>query len=87
MKNVRMEMLTRTRIDPTLASGHYNLGSVHYAEGRFEEDEASYRRAIEFDPTFAAAHYYLGDVLDKLGKHEEAEEAHRRAKRLDPLLG
>jgi len=54
---------------------------------RYEEAEASYRKAIELNPSYASAHNNLGSSLlsnENLKRYEEAEASYRKAIELEP---
>jgi tetratricopeptide (TPR) repeat protein len=63
----------------TLAKKHYE------PQGRYDEAEAAYRRAISINPRYAMAWAFLGDLLRDHGeRYEEAEAAYRKVSELDP---
>jgi tetratricopeptide (TPR) repeat protein len=68
-----------TKIDPTLAIGHYNLGMTFKAMGAMPDAIDCYQRAIAVDPNYAEAHQNLGVVLLKVGAVPESLEAFKRA--------
>ncbi|MBI5935988.1 MAG: tetratricopeptide repeat protein, partial [Chloroflexi bacterium] len=53
---------------------------------RYEEAEASYRKAIELNPSDATAYSNLGNLLsdENLKRYEEAEASYRKAIELNP---
>jgi tetratricopeptide (TPR) repeat protein len=61
-----------------------NLGNALLSEGRFQEAEQEFRRALEIDPVRDRAHYGLGLALDRQGRHEESMSAQRDAVRSNP---
>ena len=61
-----------------------NLGAVFEAQGKHEEAEASFRRALKLRPNLAEAHVNLGNILQTQGKLEEAAASHQRALALKP---
>ena len=48
-------------------------GVTAQKEGKLEEAEKSYKKAIEIKPDFVEAYNNLGVVLKKLSKFDEAE--------------
>jgi TolB-like protein/Tfp pilus assembly protein PilF len=64
--------------DPLHASSYINLGITYYSEGRLDEAEAAFRKALELKPNIIYAHNGLGLVLLSQGKGEAAlaEMAH-----------
>lgn len=61
------------------------LANVHFAEGRFAEAEAVYRRLLQDEPEAAGLHVSLAGTLGAQGRYEEALVALERALELDPL--
>ncbi|NNM82865.1 MAG: tetratricopeptide repeat protein [Burkholderiales bacterium] len=61
-------------------------GNAHFVEGRLDEAEHSYRRALEFDPRNAEVHNNLGLLLQAKGRAEDALEQFREALRIRPDL-
>src|SRR5262249_20100723 len=59
-------------LDPKLAPAHNDLGTILQAQGRLEEAEACYRRAIELNDRFAEAMSNLGAVLAMRGRLDDA---------------
>jgi eukaryotic-like serine/threonine-protein kinase len=68
-------------------SVHNNLGAILYAQGKYAEGEAEFRRALALweqavgaeTPRVAGARNNLGAILRAQGKYAEAEAEHRRA--------
>ena len=52
--------------------------------GRFNEAEASYRRALQIKPDSAEAYSNLGNILNDLGRLDEAETSYRQALQIKP---
>lgn len=55
-----------------VAEAHATYGNVRFDEGRLDEAEGAFRRAIELDPGFAGAHVNLAEVLRRTGREGEA---------------
>jgi protein O-GlcNAc transferase len=70
--------------DPGLAEAHANLASLLREDLRWDEAEASARRALGLDPSLWAAHYTLGQVLKGRGRTAEARTHLMRALELRP---
>src|SRR5262245_52243405 len=74
------------QLDPLLAEAHDALGMVYARDGRWEQSEKSFRRAIELDPndsnTYADFSIWL---LWPLGRIDEAVRQMRLAENADPL--
>jgi Flp pilus assembly protein TadD len=61
------------------------LGTVSFQEGKFEEAERHYQKALELNSRSAFAHAYLGEA-SLFRKDKEAARAHlKTAVTLDPL--
>ncbi|HUI23824.1 MAG TPA: adenylate/guanylate cyclase domain-containing protein [Nitrososphaerales archaeon] len=73
-------------IDPILAEPHTTLGDVlNSYEGKWEESEAEFKRALELKPNYSLAHMWYGLLLSFLRKFDEAREQFNLAVALDPL--
>jgi glycosyltransferase involved in cell wall biosynthesis len=79
LSGARMNYELVTKIDPTLAIGHYNLGMTFKAMGAMPDAIEAYQRAIALDPNYAEAHQNLGVTLLKVGAVQESLEAFQRA--------
>jgi len=55
-----------------------------YSQGKLDEAEAEFRKAIEINPTRANFHNNLGKLLADRGKLEEAKAEYEEAIRLNP---
>jgi Flp pilus assembly protein TadD len=55
-----------------------------HKEGKIDEAEKSYKKAIELKPDYAEAHYNLGVMLQNLGRFDEAEKSYKKAIELKP---
>jgi predicted O-linked N-acetylglucosamine transferase (SPINDLY family) len=64
----------------------HQLGLNLLEQGKFEDAEANFRRAIEAAPKLAQSHHGLGDSLHAQGKLSDAIAAYRQAVALDPGL-
>jgi tetratricopeptide (TPR) repeat protein len=73
-----------TRLDPTLAIAHTNLGNMRFRRGDEEGAISLYRRAIEVDPKQPEAHYNLGYVMLERGDPRGATAYFERALEGDP---
>ena len=55
-----------------------------HKEGKIEEAEKSYKKAIELKPDFFEAHNNLGATQQNLGRLDEAEKSYKKAIELKP---
>ena len=60
------------------------LGSVHFAQLKFDQALRAYKKAIVMKPNSAFARAYFGETLFFKGKKEEAFEELNKASLLDP---
>jgi len=67
------------------AADWFNLAFLLEAEGRLEEAEPAFRRAVEIDDKLDRAWYGLGLTLIRLGRHDEAVKALERNTKLQPM--
>lgn len=69
---------------PQLAA--YNLGTLFYRMGNYQEAAKYYRQAIELSPNYAAAHLELARTLEALGDAKGAFDEYKEALQYDPQL-
>lgn len=72
------------RKHPAKARSYTNLGSDLVKLQKFEEAEASFRRALAVDPGSHIAHYNLANLLVWKNKTEDAEDNYQKALQLKP---
>ena len=70
-------------MDPTVNQILQQAIASH-KEGKIEEAEKSYKKAIELKPDLPEAHYNLGNTLKNLGRLDEAEKSYKKAIELKP---
>ncbi len=75
-----------TALAPGDASAHNNLGNVQKSLRRYDQAEASYRRALQANPHYAEAHYNLGLCALERDDLAAAEAGCRRALAIKPAL-
>ena len=83
-----LQLLERAlELDPKLAEGWFEMGKIHFEEGRYGEAAAAYEKAVGIRPSFVEAYYRLARSYQKLGDQQKAHvawEAHaRRQKELE----
>ena len=62
----------------------YSVGMVLSREGKRDEAERHFLRALEIAPDYKEAHIGMGNLLSAQGKHQEAIERYREALRIRP---
>ncbi len=70
--------------NPRAQKIHYNLGTLHAEQARWDEAVTSFLRAVELDPSDAASHTNLGHVYAQQDRLDEAADALSKAVALDP---
>jgi tetratricopeptide (TPR) repeat protein len=71
-----------TRLQPTRAEAHYDLGLALARCGRLSEAASSLEYAIKLKPSFTQALTQLAHVFEMGGKESDALEVYRRLRRL-----
>jgi tetratricopeptide (TPR) repeat protein len=61
------------RLDPQLASSHFQLARVYQRENKFADALTEADAALKLDPDSASIHYLRGQALQRLGRVEEAK--------------
>lgn len=86
--DVLAEAQARVRQHPEDAGAHFDLGSIYYVRGHFEDAVKELERAVELAPDRGDASYMLGLVYAKLERHDKAQRAFQAVgKRTDnPML-
>jgi TolB-like protein/Flp pilus assembly protein TadD len=86
VEKMRVAAEKAIQLDPLLAEAHYALGMAYARNGKWEQSEKSFRRAIEIDPgSYESYDYYVMWFLLPLGRIEEALRQARAAEKADPL--
>jgi tetratricopeptide (TPR) repeat protein len=70
------------RAEPQSAKAHFDLGVLHYSQGRVAEAVAEYEAAIRCDSSFACAYRKLGEVHINSGEYERAGQCALKAAEL-----
>jgi len=85
------EMIEKARADLKQVNAreerdmHYNMAAVYTREGRFQDAEREYLRALRVDPADADSHYNLGILYDEhLDQPRKATMHYQRYLRLRP---
>ena len=73
------------RADPKYGDGYNFLGSVLSNNGRLQQAELCYRKAIKLRAqSLDEAYYNLGGILLALSRYQEAVKCYRKAIEIDP---
>lgn len=80
------EALYRSAIEINPPKAYGNLGSVLSNQGRLEEAEMAFRKALEFRPNMADVHYNLGILLQGSQRLDEAIISYQKAIHFRPTL-
>jgi tetratricopeptide (TPR) repeat protein len=68
------------KLNPNQFPGaYYNYGVLLTQQGKLDEAERAFHRALEINPAYADAHNNLGTLLQRQGKISEAAEEFRKA--------
>ena len=60
------------RLDPGLASAHYQLAQVYQRQGKYAQALTEIDAAAKLDPGNSSVHYLRGQLLQRLGRTQEA---------------
>lgn len=73
------------KLNPTqFPDAYYNYGVLLIMEGKLDQAEQAFRKALAISPSYAAAHNDLGNLLERQGKLPEAAAEYRKAIESDP---
>lgn len=76
-----------TSIAPTLAIGHYNLGTLYIQQGEMQRAIEAFQKAIELDENDTEPYIRLGWIYASQRKFDLAESYLQRALQRNPILG
>jgi len=68
------------------AGGYYDLGVYAYEDGKFQESEGYFKKALAADPENPVYLHYLGKVYLETGRYVETKEYLEAARNKDPDL-
>jgi tetratricopeptide (TPR) repeat protein len=73
------------KLNPTqFPDAYYNYGVLLIMEGKLDDAEQAFRKALAISPSYSAAHNDLGNLLERQGKLSEATAEYRKATEDDP---
>ena len=73
-----------TKIEPSNAEGHYNLGVALTKQEKYEEALPHLEKSTYLNPYFIKGYYAIGNTLVTLGRPEEAKENYLKALEINP---
>ena len=73
-----------TRIDPSFAEGHFNLGVALVKQGKHEEAILSFEKTLDLNPYFVRGYFAAGNALVRLGRDEEAIKHYLKGLEINP---
>lgn len=77
---------TRAEVEMDMATNAYQMGSVHFNDGRYLEALKSLTRAVELAPREARFHNALALAYGARGLYDRAKEHFHRSIELDPMV-
>lgn len=77
-------LLRATRLAPSYATAHLNLGVAFFRNGEIEKARASNQQAIIHDSGCSEARFNLAKIFEKEGNFEEAVRTYSELLELDP---
>jgi tetratricopeptide (TPR) repeat protein len=80
------ENLEYTRVNPSDASGHINLGNIYFVLNNLGETISEYRRGENTDPSNAAIYYNLSKAYFHQFKFQQATNMLKKASSIDSDL-
>lgn len=84
-KNAIFAYQESIKVDPNLASVHYNLANVFVAVGKLDEAIAEYKKAIKIDPKMSDFHRNLGFAYALNKDGDNAKKKYEELKKMDPV--
>ena len=84
LEQAKMELLQLTALIPGSAEAHQRLGKVLQLQGRLNEAEACFRRALQLDPDYVGALIGLGTIEAAKGDPQSALKRFQSAVEIEP---
>lgn len=72
LPRMRLAAAKAIEIDPLLAEAHATLGQVHARDGKWNQAEVSFRRALDLNPNSTLSHRNFAWFLLQMGRVQEA---------------
>ncbi len=73
--------------DPEYADAYYNMGSIFFAQAKYEKAAENFKKVTEIDPTNPEGLASYGKVLYVQDKYDESMEAYQQALQVSPNFG
>ena len=70
------------RLDPYTPSNYLELGKIRWVQGRKEEAQILFKRAISYEPNFLPAHVQLAELFLQLGQKDAAASEYAEIARI-----
>ncbi|MCF7807546.1 MAG: tetratricopeptide repeat protein [Candidatus Marinimicrobia bacterium] len=83
-RSARAEYEKAVAVDPSFASGFYQLALIAKREGNYDASEKYYRDAVTSDPTHYKSWYGLGSLYAQLGNNAKAIESLKMSISINP---
>jgi Flp pilus assembly protein TadD len=83
-EQARRDFLKARTLNKDIPAPHHALGLLADEEGKDDEAEQCYRRALEVDPGFAPSRANLARLLFARGQYENAREQFQRLREVSP---
>lgn len=77
-------LLALAKADPNFAAVYNNLGTLYFAQAKWQQAVDAYQVAIQKQANYADAYYNLGLAFNKLKKYDEAMHAYQALLALSP---
>ncbi|MDP6433685.1 MAG: tetratricopeptide repeat protein, partial [Candidatus Scalindua sp.] len=66
------------------AEEHYDIGTIHWKQGRFDDAIEEYKKALSVFSNFEKAHFNLGCVYTQKGEFDLAIESFKKGLEIKP---
>ena len=73
-----------TKLSPTFAEGHFNLGLVRLQQAQLDQAISSFTRSLTLKPKLSGANLFLGIALYRENQYDKAIAALKRETAIDP---
>lgn len=84
LSNAEANLHEALRLDPSIASAHFQLGTVLEDAGRLNDAVTELREAARLNPTYPDPHIILARIYHKLGQQQAARDEVKAYQRLRP---